>query len=190
MPLALVPYASAAAIADDAASGRWDVAFIGSDPARETAVIFSAAYVELPSTYLVPAGSAIASVADVDVAGVRVAARPRTAYDLVLRRILSKASLVYPEDGMSDLALLTGGRADALAGLRQVLADAAATLPGSRVLTDDFAAIQQAIAVPRGRAAAAAYLESFVADVTSSGLVAAAIERNTARGAVVAGRVR
>ena len=190
VPLALVPYPSAAAIADDAASGRWDVAFIGSDPARENSVIFSAPYVELPSTYLVPAGSAIASVADVDVAGVRVAARPRTAYDLVLRRILSKASLVYPEDGLSDLALLTGGRADALAGLRQVLADIAATLPGSRVLNDDFAAIQQAIAVPRGRAAAAAYLESFVADITSSGLVAAAIERNTARGAVVAGRVR
>ncbi len=186
VPVSLIPYPSAAAIADDAGSGRWDVAFIGSDPARENAVTFSAPYVELPSTYLVPAGSTIAGVAGVDVDGIRVAARPRTAYDLVLRRVLTKATLVYPDDGEADLALLTAGKADALAGLRQVLLDTAATLPGSRVLADDFAAIQQAIAVPRGRAAAAAYVQTFVEDSIASGLVAQAISRNGALGAVVA----
>ena len=190
VPVSLIPYPSAAAIADEAGSGRWDVAFIGSDPARENTVTFSAPYVELPSTFLVPAGSAIGRVTDVDMPGVRVAARPRTAYDLVLRRTLSRATLVYPEDGNADLALVLGGKADALAGLRQVLIDTAATLPGWRVLPDDFAAIQQSIAVPRGRAAAATYVQSFVDDIKRAGLVAQTIERNEARGAVVPGEAR
>jgi polar amino acid transport system substrate-binding protein len=186
VPVRFVPYPSAAAAADDAGSGTWDVAFIGSDPAREDAVAFTAPYVELQSTYLVPAGSRLTSIADVDTAGVRIAARPRTAYDLVLRRTLKNATLVYPADTETDIDLVMTGRADALAGLRQVLEQASTSVPGSRVLDGEFAAIQQAIGVPRGRAAAAAYLEEFVADIKASGWLARAIEERGARGVAVA----
>lgn len=186
VPIQFVEYEGAAAVADAAGSGAWDVAFIGADPAREGTIAFTAPYVELPSTYLVPAGSRIASVADADAEGVRIAARPRTAYDLVLRRVLKHATLVYPDAGESDLDLVIGGRADALSGLRTVLLDTARTLPGSRVLADDFAAIQQAIGVPRQRTHAAGYLRAFVQDIKASGFVAQAIERAGVRGARVA----
>lgn len=186
VPVLFVPYPSAAAAADDAGSDRWDVAFIGSDPAREDAVAFTAPYVELQSTYLVPAGSRLMSVADVDGVGVRVAARPRTAYDLVLRRVLKQATLVYPADTETDLDLVRTGKADALAGLRHALEDTIESLPGSRVLDGEFAAIQQAIGVPRGRAAAADYLETFVRDIKESGTLARAVEQRGARGVLVA----
>ena len=185
VPVQFVPYPSAAAVADDVASAKWDVAFIGADPAREGTVAFTSAYIELSAAYLVPAGSRIQSAADVDVSGVRFAARPRTAYDLALRRTLKHASLVYPADTETDIDLVKNGRADVLAGLRSALLDTSRTLPGSRVLDGDAAAIQQSIAVPRGRQQALRYLEEFVAEITKGGFVAELIEQTGARGARV-----
>jgi polar amino acid transport system substrate-binding protein len=182
-PLEFVTYDSAAQMAAEASSGKWDLAFLGADPAREAEITFTAPYVTLEATYLVPAGSRLVTPADVDAAGVRIAARPRSAYDLALRRILTRAQLVYPEAGETDLDLITSGRADALASLRDVLANTAASMPGSRVLDGQFATIQQAIGVPKGRAAASAYLQEFLADIKKSGFVAEAIRRTGARGA-------
>jgi polar amino acid transport system substrate-binding protein len=179
-----VTYDSAALMADDAAAGRWDIAFLGADPARDQ-IAFTAPYVELQSTYLVPAGSRLTAQADVDAEGVRVAARPRTAYDLVLRRTLRHAQLVYPDGAASDVDLLTSGKADALAGLTQVLADTARGIPGSRVLEGQFGAIQQAIGVPRERGQAVVWLDAFLADVKASGSLARAIEARGARGVTV-----
>lgn len=183
VPLQFVTYESASQLAEEAPSGRWDVAFLGVDPAREALVTFSAPYVVLEATYLVPAGSRLRALADVDAPGVRIAARPRSAYDLALRRIIKHAQLVYPAAGQTDVALFTSGKADALASLRDVLADEAASIPGARVLDGQFATIQQAIGVPKGRGGASAYLQDFLVDVKKSGFVADAIRRTGARGA-------
>jgi polar amino acid transport system substrate-binding protein len=185
VPFTLVTYDSAPAVADDASADKWDVAFIGADPARAD-IAFTEPYLVLEPTYLVPAGSSLMTAGDVDAEGVRVAARPRTAYDLALRRTLRRARLVYPAEGETDVELLRSGRADALAGLRQVLEETSTSVPGSRVLDGSFATIGQALGVPRGRAEAAAYLQGFVEDAKRSGLVARAIEASGARGASVA----
>jgi len=47
------------------AEDAWDVAFMGAEPARASVIDFTAAYVEIEATYLVPAGSPIESIADV-----------------------------------------------------------------------------------------------------------------------------
>jgi polar amino acid transport system substrate-binding protein len=47
-----------------------------------------------------------------------------------------------------------------------------------RVLPGRFMAIEQAIGTPQGRAAALAYLRSFVEDAKRSGFVSAALERS------------
>jgi polar amino acid transport system substrate-binding protein len=186
LPLRIVTYDSAARMADDAPSGAWDVAFLGADPARETTIAFTAPYLTLEATYLVPAGSRLQVPADVDAPGVRIAARPRSAYDLALRRIIARAQLVYPENGETDVDLLTTARADALASLRDVLVSTATSIPGSRVMDGHFATIGQAIGVPRGRESASAYLEDFLAAIKKNGFVAEAIRRSGARGASVA----
>jgi polar amino acid transport system substrate-binding protein len=186
LPVQLVSYDSAAAMADDARTGGWDVAFLAADPAREETIVFTPPYLELEATYLVAAGSRFQTLGDVDADGVRIAARPRSAYDLFLRRSLARAELVYPEGEETDLGLLTSGRVDALAGLRHVLVDNAADVPGLRLLDGRFAAMQQAIGVPRGRDATVAFLREFVEDVKASGLVARAIEASRAQGVAVA----
>jgi polar amino acid transport system substrate-binding protein len=186
VPLQFVTYDSAARMAEEAPSGAWDLAFLGADPARETSIRFTTPYLTLEATYLVPAGSRLQAPADVDAPGVRIAARPRSAYDLALRRILTRAQLVYPEDGETDVDLLISARADALASLRDVLVNTATSMPGSRVLDGHFATIAQAIGVPRERDGASAYLEDFLAALKKNGFVAAAIRRTGARGASVA----
>lgn len=180
------PYDSAAAMADAAQKQAWDIAFLAADPAREKAIAFSAPYVELEATYLVPAGSRFRALSDVDAKGVRVAARPRSAYDLFLRRNLKHATLVYPEGTEADLDVLTSGRADVMAGLTHVLVDAAARGPNLRVIEGRFASMQQAIGVPQGRPAAAAYLRSFVEQVKTSGFVASLVAASGAPGVAVA----
>ena len=186
VPLQFVTYDSAARMAEEAPSGAWDVAFLGADPAREADITFTAPYLTLEATYLVPAGSRLHVPADVDAPGVRIAARPRSAYDLALRRIITRAQLVYPEGGETDVHLLATGRADALASLRDVLVNTATAMPGSRVLDGHFATIAQAIGVPTGREGAAAYLEDVLAALKKNGFIAAAIRRTGARGASAA----
>jgi polar amino acid transport system substrate-binding protein len=185
-PVRFVPYDSAAAMADAAPTGAWDVAFLAADPAREETIAFTAPYLELEATYLVPATSRIRTLDEVDAPGVRIAARPRSAYDLFLRRSLKHGELVYPREPETDVDVLVGGRAEVLAGLRHALAETAADVPGMRVLDGRFAAMQQAIGIPKGSASAAAYLRAFVENVKASGLVARAIEASGAPGIAVA----
>ena len=184
----LVPYTSVAAMVDAAKTGAWDIAFLGIDPAREGDIAFSAAYLEIVATYLVPAGSPLRTVADVDHAGVRVAAPARANYELFLSRHLKSAELVRAPNGDAAFDLLASGKVQVLAGLRQALIGLADRLPGSRVLDGEFMKVPQAVGVPRGRDAAVAYLRGFVEDAKASGLVARAIERTGARGVSVAPR--
>ena len=188
VPTEVVAYDSVAVMVDAARTGAWDVAFLGSDPARETVIGFTPAYLEIEATYLVPAASPLRTAAEVDRAGIRVAAPAKANYELFLSRNLKHAELVSAPGPGSDAAfeLLATGRVDALAGLTQGLLGLAPKLPGSRLLEGRFMAVQQSIGVPKGRDAGLAYLRGVVEDAKASGLVARAIEKTGARGVTVA----
>ena len=144
-------YESVAAVVDAARTGAWDIAFLGADPARAGEIGFTAAYLELEATYLVPAGSRLRVMAEVDQEGVRVAAPARAAYELFLSRSLQHATLVRAPSAEAAVDLLVAGKVEALAGLRQSLVGLAATRPGSRMLDGRFMAVQQAVGMPAGR---------------------------------------
>ena len=71
VPVKFVPYERPGQIADDAENGKWDIGNIGAEPQRAAVINFTAAYCEIEATYLVPAGSPIRSVAEVDQPGRR-----------------------------------------------------------------------------------------------------------------------
>ena len=187
-PLEIVPYDSAGRMADGAKAGAWDIAFLGSDPARADEISFTAPYLEIDATYLVPAGSPLRTIADVDRAGVRIAVSEKSAYDLYLTRALKRARLVRAPGPDASVELFFKDKLEALAGLKTMLVDAAARQPGSRVLDGRFTAVQQAIGIRKGRPAATQYLQAFIADVKASGFVAKSIEKNGIRGVSVASR--
>src|SRR5260370_22360215 len=80
VPVEIVPYDSVAVMGDAAPSGVWDIAFLGSDPAREKIMSFTAAYLEIEATHLVPGGSPLRTAPDGDREGVRGAAPARAHY--------------------------------------------------------------------------------------------------------------
>jgi len=185
-PVEIVAYDSVAVMGDAAPTGVWDIAFLGSDPAREALMSFTAAYLEIEATYLVPGTSPLRTAADVDREGVRVAAPSRANYELFLRRNLKRAELVSVQGGDAAFDLLATGKADALAGLTQGLLGLSQKLPGSRLVEGRFMGVQQSIAVPKGKDGGLAFLRGVVEDAKASGLIARAIERTGARGVSVA----
>jgi polar amino acid transport system substrate-binding protein len=187
VPLAFVRFPQAGPLADSAGGNRWDIAFLGNEPQRAAEIAFSPAYLEIPVTYLVPAGSAIRTLADVDRDGVRIAVSGKSAYDLFLSRTLEHATLVRAEGIEASVKLFVEAGLEALACLKPRLVAAAAALPGSRVLDGRVAGVQQSIGTPRGRAGAGAeYLREFVEDAKASGLVVRLIEQHGVRGVTVA----
>ena len=190
VPVEIVAYDSVAALGDAAPTNAWDIAFLGSDPQREKIMSFTPAYLELNATYLVPGASALKNASDVDRAGLRVAAPARANYELYLQRNLKNAKLLSMANNDAAFALLAEGKADALAGLTEALMSMSARLPGSRIVEGRFMAVQQSIAVPKGRDAGLAYLRSVVEDAKASGLVARAVEKTGAKGVAVAPAVK
>jgi polar amino acid transport system substrate-binding protein len=185
-PVELVGFESAGKMFDAVKTGAWDVAFLAVDPGRAGDISFTAPYIEIEGTYLVPAGSSVRDVADVDRKGVRVGVSAKSAYDLFLSRSLQHAELVRGPTNNAGFELILAGKVDVVAGIRQHLVANAQKLPGSRVLDGRFMAIQQALGTPKGRDVAAKYLREFIEDVKASGFVDQAIERSGIRGVSVA----
>jgi len=186
VPVQYVPYPRPGELADAAGTGAWDIGLIGAEPQRAEKISFTAAYAEIEATYMVPPGSPITSLDQVDRPGVRIAVAARAAYDLWLERNIHQATLVRAEglDGAVDLYLRDG--LDVLAGLRPRLLTDVEKQPGARILDGKFTAVQQAIGTARANTAAAAFLSDFVEEAKRSGLVAELIAKHQVRGLSVA----
>jgi polar amino acid transport system substrate-binding protein len=134
----------------------------------------------------VPKDSALKKIEDVDRAGVRIAVATGSAYDLYLTRTIKNATLVRAPTGPDALEMFMRDRLEAAGGVKQPLVEFAATHPAVRVMDGRFMAIQQAMGMPKGRAAAHAYLKGFVEEMKASGFVADALKRSNQPDAVVA----
>jgi polar amino acid transport system substrate-binding protein len=186
VPVEIVSYESAGALAESAATGEWQVGFLGIEPKRANEITFTAAYVEIEATYLVPPNSPIKSMGDVDRAGIRIAVPAKAAYDLYLTRTLQHAMLTRAAGADAAFKQFLAEKMDALAGLKPQLEIDHEKLPGSRILEGRFTAVQQAAGTPRGHDIGARYLCAFIEDIKASGLVARTIAKNRIRGLTVA----
>ena len=120
------------------------------------------------------------TVTDVDRPGIRIAVGPNSAYDLYLTRTIENATLVRAAEGGSRamVELFLKDRLEVAAGVRQQLEAFAKDRPDLRIMDGHFMEIRQAMGVPKGRAAAAAYLGAFIEEMKSSGFVAEALRRS------------
>jgi len=186
VPLEIIPYKSAGVTADAVKTGAWDVAVLGDEPQRAKDIAFAGALTEIEATYLVPAGSTLRNVGEVDRPGVRIVVPAQSAYDLYLSRNIKQAQLVQIPGTAAAYKHFIAEKRDVLAGLKPALLDYAAKLPGSRILDGNFSVVRHTAGTVRGRDAGAAYLREFVEDVKASGLVAQWIEKSGVKGLSVA----
>ena len=187
VPVKYVPYPKPGELADDASKDVWDIGNIGAEPARAEKIAFTAAYAEIEATYLVPQGSPLKTIADVDKPGVRIAVTARSAYDLWLDRNIKHATLVRSNSLDAALEQFKAEKLEALAGLRPRLITDVETIPGAVILPGQFTAVQQAVGNPKSYGSEVAdWLHAFVEEAKSTGLVAKFIAQHAVKGLSVA----
>ena len=188
VPVSYVTYKTPGELADMAATNTWDIGLIGAEPQRAAKIAFSPAYCEIEATYLVPAGSSLKTLADVDAPGVRIAVTARAAYGLWLERNIKRAKLVGTDtlDSATDKFLVD--KLEALAGLKPKLLSDITKIPGGKILDGHFMTVQQAIGTARTNTASAEWLRDFAEEAKATGLVAQLIAKHKVVGLSVAGK--
>jgi polar amino acid transport system substrate-binding protein len=187
VPVKYVPFPKPGELADAAEGDVWDIGNIGAEPARAQKIAFTAAYAEIEATYLVPPGSALRSIADVDKPGVRIAVSARSAYDLWLEANIKHATLIRSTSLDGSFSDFVANKYEALAGLRPRLLTDVKQMPGATILDGQFTAVQQAVGTPRSKGEVVAkWLHAFVEEAKASGLVAKFIEQHKVVGLSVA----
>ncbi len=186
VPVAYIKFDRPSHLADAAGTNIWDIGLIGAEPQRAEKIAFTPAYCEIEATYLVPNGSPISSLADVDRPGVRITVRRGAAYDLWLERNIKHATVLRSDSADAPFNQFVNERLEAYASLRPQLLTDAEKLPGSKILPGNFMTVQQAIGTAKPNTAGAAFLSKFVAEAKKSGLVARLIEKHHVKGLSVA----
>jgi polar amino acid transport system substrate-binding protein len=184
VPLQLVVYPTPAAVMEGLKTGEWDVTVLAQTPERERQMNMTAPFLLIEHGYLVPAGSPITAIAEVDRAGVRIGAPQGGSVNMVLAQTI-KIAAVVPIAGLAAAPeALKLGQVQVFAANKANLFEVSTKLPGSHILDGRIGLDQYSIALPKGREAAMPFVRQFVDNARSAGLLRAAIENVGLRGAV------
>lgn len=182
VPLEQVVYPTPGEVADAVDRNAWDVAILAIEQARAERIAFSPPMSEIEATYVVHKDSPLKSVAQVDAAGVRIAAPNKAGYELYLTRTLKSATLVRTKSFAESIEVFNARGAEAVAALKPNLLESMGKMPGGRMLEGRFMTVNHGLGTPRARGAGAAYLKAFVEDMNASGFIARSIERHRVQG--------
>jgi len=176
VPIEFLVAPNSGEVTDALSAGAIDAAFMPVDDERSKRVAFGPVYFVFENTYLVRAGSDIKTIADVDRPGMRVIGIVGTTTIRTSGRLLKKTTIAPVNSIDQALAMLASGGADAFALTRDSLQPLAARVPGSRILDGAFHQTGIAIAVPKNRPGALAYVTAFMEEAKASGIVRKAFD--------------
>jgi polar amino acid transport system substrate-binding protein len=188
VPVQLVTFEAAGRVVEALKTGGLDLVFIAIDPVRGADIAYSAAYVTIEGSYMVPKNSPIQRNEQVDAVGNRIVVGAGSAYDLFLIRELKKATLVRANSSPTVVDKLVAEKFEVAAGVRQQLEADAKRFPGVRMLEGRFMQIDQALGVPKtaSRDQGVPYLRAFVEELKGTGFVENSLKRHRIEGAAVA----
>ena len=176
VPVELVEHESSGAIVAARDKGSWDVTFLPVDEDRKKVLDIGAPYHLLQSTYLIAPGSKINSLAEANRSGVRIAIVDGTATGRASVSASPSATTVKVKNPDEAVELMRAGRLDAIALSRESVGGLVDVLPGSRVLDEAFLNSTTAVAVPKNRPAALAFVTEFIEEAKTQGLVRRALD--------------
>jgi len=176
--LTFVEFERAVDVSSSATEDLWDVCFLAVDPKRALTLDFTEPYVRIEGRYLASPGCSAEDAESLVASGAKVGTVDGSAYTLTLERMLGAENLMIYPNIFAMLAALDAGEVAAVAGIGDVMAAEAETRPGARVLSPPFMEIRQAMAIVKGRGAAAEALRGFIADLALSGETADILERH------------
>lgn len=179
-----VTHSRVAEIVEAIKAGKVDFTVTNATPARAQDVDFSQTLLSLELGYLVPAGSKIVSIDEIDKAGRRIGVSQGSTSERALPKILTLASIVSAPNLKEAAQMLNGGQLDAFATNKSILFEMADGLPGAKVLDGRWGTEHMAIAVPKGRDGARDFIRKFVEDVRQNGVLSEAVKQSGLRGFV------
>ena len=186
VPFEPVVFPNNAALLAAAKSGAVDMVFTNATPARMKDLDFSPPVLQVEQGYLVPAGSAIRAIDEIDRPGVRVGVSEGSTSEATLTRDLRNAIVVRTPSLKAAIDMLAAGTLDAFATNKATLFEMSDQLPGARILAGRWGLERFAIGVPKGREAAMPLVSGFVTEVKANGQLARAVEQAGLRGSVLA----
>jgi len=186
VPFEQVTYQRISDVLEGMKAGEVDFTVSNSTPARAATVTFSQNLLTIELGYLVSAASPIATIADIQRPGLRVGVTQGSTSQGTIPKLLPNAMVVPAENYKRGIEMLEHGEIDTYATNKPTLFEMSDQMPGSRILEGRWGEEHLAVAIPKGHEAALEYIQHFVQDVQSSGLVAQSTERAGLRGAVKA----
>ena len=181
VPAKVTSAPDAAGVIDALRNGTADIGFLAYDETRAREVDYGPVFAIMLNSYLVASNSKIQKSADVDRAGVKVAAVKGQSQQLFVSSNLKNAQVrvlqaMPPQSEVE--TLLASGEVDAFAINRQRSLDAqAASGSKLRAVADSFLDVEQSFVVRKGDRAKLEAIEKLVAEMRTSGFIKSAIER-------------
>jgi polar amino acid transport system substrate-binding protein len=176
VPVEFVPHLASGEIQNSAASGKWDVTFMPVDEERKKVVDFGNAYHLMQSTYLVAPGSKLGKIEDANTPGIRIGGVANTATFRAAQRNAPKATFVTVAGVDAALGAMNAGEIDCIALSREALSGLVSKIPDSRLLEGGFLNSSTAVAVPKCKPDALAYVSEFIEEAKANGLVRKALD--------------
>jgi polar amino acid transport system substrate-binding protein len=186
VPFEPVAYPNIGALLDAGKQGAWDVAFIGYSAARLKDWDYAPLHLQVEFGYLVPDGSTLKKLEDVDRPATRVAVQDKTLPAIFLSGNLKNGQIIKEASNPATLEALKAGKVDAVFSIKPNLYGMIGQATTFRILDGSPGLDPHAMAMPKGRDAGHAYARAFIEEAKSSGLVKAAIDRMSLKGIVVA----
>ena len=186
VPVQIVEFERLALVLDALKAGAVDMTFTNATEIRARDVDFTPTLLQLELGFLVPAGSKLASAAEVDQNGIRIGVSQGSSSQAALPRVLKAATLVPAASLQAAQQMLRSGEVQAFATNKGILFEMADALPGARVLDGRWGVENMAIAIPKERSTAMPYVAQFAQTVQRSGELKAMVARAGMRGTVAA----
>jgi len=165
-------------------AGAADVTFTNATADRARDMDFSDSFLRVEQSCLVPAGSAIKRLEDVDAKGVRVGVSVGSTSQKLLGERFKNAQIIAVPSLDQAVNMLKAGELEGFATNKAILYELSDRLPGSTVLAGAWGHEKFAAGIPKGREAALPLLNQFLSEAQGNGQVAEAVKRAGVRGTV------
>jgi polar amino acid transport system substrate-binding protein len=171
VPVEYLSFQRIADVVNAIKDGKVDFTVTNATAVRANDVSFSRNLLSVELGYLVPANSPIVRAEQIDGPGIRIGVTKGGTSERVLSERFKNAKIISAESVAGAINALRNGELDIYATNKAILFQMSQSLPGARVLDENWGQEHMAIAVPKGREVGRELLDGFVRDIQSSGLL-------------------
>lgn len=173
----LIRYASQSELLAAISDGQVDFSGTNASPARVARMDFTTTVLDIELGYMAVSGSPVASIADVDRAGIRIGVTQGSTSLTILPNLLKNATVISTTPSKSARQMFLAKEIDTFATNKAILHDMLSGIPNATILEGNWGYEHWAFCIPKGRQTGLAYLENFTQFARSSGLIKKVIEK-------------